>query len=254
MKHFRKVWTDELDSWLKTTKGMKNDEAYALFLKTFPDITDVTRTAFCNQRSRIGAAGMCHNPHFTRKPRPLYSEHTKKGYVQIKVAQPSVWMSKAKWVYQETHPWEDLSELSEYIFLDGNIRNFHPNNIARLERKYAGIFSQLGSVVKGQPELTKLRIIQAKMKYATFDLGETAGLVEKLKDGQRRFIDERNAKARARNSTPERRKILAQRAKIRRDRMKAEDPERYRLSAEAHKAYAKEYYRKRRNGNALQNN
>ena len=50
MKKFRKVWTEEINAWLKTTKGMTPGEAYSLFLKTYPAIKDVTRIAFCNQQ------------------------------------------------------------------------------------------------------------------------------------------------------------------------------------------------------------
>lgn len=178
MKKFRKVWTPEINAWLKTTKGMTPGEAYELFLKTYPDIKDVTRIAFCNQRSRMGAAGPCYNPKFSRAPRPLYSEQIKKGYVRIKIAQPNVWVSKAKWVYMETHPEEYeicSTTRANYIFLDGNTRNFHPDNIARVPLNIMSVFNSLGGTVDGNPELTRLRLTQAILKSKILDKLEEQG-------------------------------------------------------------------------------
>lgn len=176
MKHFRKIWDAQKNEWLKTTKGMTPSEAYAKFLEAFPEAADVTRVAFCNQRSRMGAAGVCTNPSFTRAPRPLYSEQIKKGLVRIKIAQPNVWISKAKWVYMQAHPEEDFSERSNYIFLDGDTRNFYPENIARVPLNLIGIFNQLGGTVRGDAEATKIRLAQAKLKKASLDLGEKIGV------------------------------------------------------------------------------
>ena len=214
MKKFRKVWTAELNAWLLTTKGMNRKAAYALFLETFPQITDVTECAFNNQRSRMGAAGKSTNPGFSRKPRPLYSEQVKKGYVRIKIAQPNVWVSKAKWVYMETHPWEDFTERSNYVFLDGDSRYFSPDNIERVPLRLMGLFNGFGGSEEGNPEVTRLRILQAKLKYARLDAGERLGLV--VSYGTARFFrKEYNAKLRAYNSRPERRERVAALARAR---------------------------------------
>ena len=248
MKKFRKVWTEEINEWLKTTKGLTPSEAYSLFLKTYPDITDVTRTAFCNQRSRMKCAGKCTNPNFSRKPRPLYSEQIKKNYVRIKIAQPNVWVSKAQWVYMETHPWEDFSERSNYIFLDGDNRNFHPDNIERVPLSVMGVFNLLGGTEKDSPDITRLRIAQAKLKLAIMDAGEKQGLVIKGGSG-RVFIEERNRRAREYNSRPERKIIVRERAKKYREKLKRENPEKLLQISERHKIYAHEYYlRKKKKG------
>lgn len=248
MKKFRKVWTEEINEWLKTTKGLKPSEAYSLFLKTYPDITDVTRTAFCNQRSRMKCAGVCTNPHFSRKPRPLYSEQIKKNYVRIKIAQPNVWVSKAQWVYMETHPWEDFSERSNYIFLDGDNRNFHPDNIERVPLSVMGLFNLMGGTEKDSPDITRLRIAQAKLKLAIMDAGEKRGLVANG-GGGRVFIEERNRRAREYNSRPKRKIIVRERAKKYREKLKRENPEKLLQIRERHKIYAREYYlRKKKNG------
>lgn len=177
MKHFRKIWDEEKNNFLKSTKGMTRERAYKLFCEKWPE-ADVTAVAFYNQRSRMGAAGKA-TYLGTRKARPLYSEQEKKGYVRIKIAQPNTWVSKSKWVYMETHPWEDFSERSNYIFLDGNTRNFHPENIERVPLSLMGIFAGLGGTVPGEPELTRLNILRARLKVAQLDALEKCGQVVK---------------------------------------------------------------------------
>lgn len=175
MKKFRKVWDAEKNEFLKATKGLHRLDALATFYAAYPELRgDVSPTAFFNQRSRMGAAGEPSH-HFCRKPRPLYSEQVKKGYVRIKVAQPNVWMSKAKWVYKNAHPDEDLSERSNYVFLDGDNRNFSPDNIARVPLKLMGVFNLLGGTEEGCPEATRVRLAQAKLRVASMDLAEKVG-------------------------------------------------------------------------------
>lgn len=225
MKHFRKIWDNEKDRWLMEHKEMNRKEAYKLFLKSFSDVSDITDRAFYNERSRIGAVAV-HNTRRSTRAKPLYSEQTKKGYVKIKVAQPNVWKTKSRWVYEETHPWEDFSERSNYIFLDGNNRNFNPNNIERVPLKLMGIFNRLGGCAKGNPEVTRLRILQAKLKAAQFDAGEKLGDVVRYGHG-RVFRSKKAELSRKRYA------ILAHTQKFKEHRreyfrkMKAENPEKY---------------------------
>lgn len=177
MKHFRKIWDAEKNAFLKSTKGMDRHDALALFREKWPE-ADVTDCAFYNQRSRMGAAeNRPYNYQGARKPRPLYSEQIKKGYVRIKIAQPGTWVSKAKWVYMETHPWEDFSERSNYIFLDGNTRNFAPENIERVPLSLMGLFANAGGTVDGAPELTRLNLLRARLKKAQLDALEKHGQI-----------------------------------------------------------------------------
>lgn len=221
MKHFRKVWNDEKRKWLMEHKKMNRKEAYKLFLQSFPDVSDVTETAFYNERSRAGAVAV-HNTHASTLSRPLYSEQVKKGYIRIKVAQPNVWKTKSRWVYEETHPWEDFSERSNYIFLDGDNRNFNPNNIERVPLRLMTVFNNFGGCEKGKPEITRLRVLQAKLKMVQLDAGEKLGDVVSYGSG-RVLRREKAEKAREFYSTPEgkekRREYLR--------RMKAERPEKY---------------------------
>ena len=229
MKKFRKVWTPEINEWLKTTKGMTPGEAYALFLKTYPYIKDVTRIAFCNQRSRVGVAGPSYNPKFSRAPRPLYSEQIKKGYVRIKIAQPNVWVSKAKWVYMETHPEEYevcSTTRANYIFLDGNTRNFHPDNIARVPLNIMSVFNSLGGTVDGEPQLTRLRLAQAKLKSKYLDKLEEQGKAIRYKTF-RRDIEKSKENYQKKKNNPEYKEQARIRQREYLRKLKLENPGKY---------------------------
>ena len=206
MKHFRKCWDEEKTAFVKSTKGMNRRDALQRFRELYPD-TDITDVAFYNYRSRVGAAEPGHD-HGSTKAKPLYSEQFKKGYIRIKVAQPSVWIQKGKWVYMETHPWEDFSERSNYIFLDGDTQNFAPDNIERVPIKLMGIFCNLGGVVKGAPELTRLNLIRAKLKVAQLDALEKHGLVKHYGTGR---VDKLHYNERARAYMQRNKERIAQR-------------------------------------------
>ena len=165
-------WTPEMLDFVKSTKGQDRETAYKAFCEKF---TGITATAFYNQRSRSGVSPK--KPHGTNKRAKLYEERIKKGYVQIKVAEPSTWISKTRWVWEETHPGEQTEKTDNFIFLNGNNRDFRPVNIERIESKYRISFFKFGGVDEN-PEVTKIRILQAKMRAAQLDLGEKIGTVK----------------------------------------------------------------------------
>lgn len=211
------VWTEERKKWLiDNTKGKKRQEAYDLFCKAFPEVK-TTIVAVTNQRSRLRCAEYTCK-HGSTKTKPLWSEDVKQGYVRIKIALPSTWMQKGKWVWLETHPEElsDLLETDAFYFADGNNRNFNPDNIIRVHRREQTIFIAEGGVVKDNPEETKLNLYRARLKIAQLDAGEKAGLVVKHGDS-RMFREELNRKVREyqrkKRKDPEYKKRLNENAK-----------------------------------------
>lgn len=245
MTRFRKIWTDEMRRWLVEHKETPRRERYRMFLAAFPNVTDVTETAFYDQCSRVGAVQVRKVYKGSRAPRPLYSEQVKKGYVRIKIAQPSVWVSKAKWVYMETHPWEDLTERSNYIFLDGDRRNFDPHNIERVPLRVMCVFCNLGGVEPGRPEVTRLRLAQARLKMAVLDRGVEAGLAVDY-GGGRQWRDAVNRRSREYSSRPENKERIKERNRMYIRRLKEERPDEYRRRQEARRAYQREWARQKR--------
>lgn len=250
MKKFRKIWDEEKNDFLRRTEGLPRLDALATFYAAYPEcVGDVSPPAFFNQRCRVGAAEKRPNGYKgSRTPRPIGAEQVKKGYVRIKVAQPNVWMSKAKWVYKNAHPGEDLSERSNYIFLDGDNRNFSPDNIERVSLKLMGVFTLLGGTEEGCPEATRVRIAQAKLKLAELDLAEKVGEVAFVTNKgrvMRVYKPRRNERIRAYSkkvtADPKRRRRRNEWAKgyLAKKRL---DPE----WVEKHRKYAREWAKRKR--------
>ena len=157
--------------FVKSTKGQDRETAYKAFCEKF---TGITAMAFYGQRSRSKVAP--NKPHGSNKRAKLYEERVKGDYVQIKVAMPASWKSKARWVWEETHPGEQTAKTDTFIFLNGNNRDFRPVNIERIEGKYRTLFLKFGGADEN-PDVTRVRILQAKMRSAQLDLGEKIGTV-----------------------------------------------------------------------------
>ncbi len=205
MKHFRKIWDKPKHDFLMEHKEMKIDDCYQLFLKTFPEASDVTPAAFRNERSRIGAISIKYKNgsknHASRTPKPLFSEHEKKGYICVKVGQPNQWMFKQHyiWMINTGHKPEPKKEM--VIFLDGNKRNFAFENLYLIPRNIAGILNnpkmKLG-IIPENPELTKINIQNAILIHKIFDAGRKIGLVSessgRFKEDCNKFQRERMQK------------------------------------------------------------
>ena len=172
--NYKPVWTEERENWLWQHRTEGRQELYDLFCEAFPEV-HTTINGVCGHRSVIGASIPRKGGGIPRKP--LYAEQVKKGYVKIKIGQPSTWEYKQKWVWMETHPWlyNEVKPTDVFIFLDGDNRNFNPDNIYKLTRAELGIVNNNGGIEKGNPELTMFRIAQAKLKIATLDAGEKVG-------------------------------------------------------------------------------
>lgn len=179
-------WTDEYIAFLfELTNVERKEERAILFKQRFPE-TDFTKYAITSKMCEVGASK---KRKYTYNNLPLYAEQIKKGYVRIKVAQPNIWWQKQKWVYLETHPWEynNINETDVFIFLDGDNRNFDPNNIERLERRLQMCFLHYGGIIKGNATLSRINLARAKLATAMLDVGEKVGLCGRSKTNGRYF-------------------------------------------------------------------
>lgn len=252
MKHFRKIWDQEKHDFLMEHREMKITDCYQLFLQTFPEASDVTRYAFCNERSRIGAISEKYKKqnknHGSRKPKPLFSEHVKKDYIKIKVEQPNVWMFKHHYVWWQNTGHKPEPKKETVIFLDGNNRNFDFNNLYLLPRACMAIFNNsslnLGTV-PGNPEATKINAANALLIYKTHQLGRKLGLVSENSGRFKSDINEYQ-KNREKNLTPEQKAIEKERRKKYFEKIKS-DPERYKKFKERKNEYNKQWYKRKHN-------
>ena len=197
-----RIWDKQKNDWLKKHAEESPALLYSLFCEAFPGVK-TTQTGVTNQRSRIGACAR-HNPNKkSRQARPLYSEQIRKGYVFIKIAQPNVWISKSKWVWIESHPWlyHTVQKRDNFIFIDGDKRNFKPSNIVKVSIRQMAILNTDGKLPIGNKDLVLFRVAKSKLKLAIFDRAEKLNMCIKIKDspkkrGYRRLKDDVNSYAR----------------------------------------------------------
>lgn len=250
MPYQNQKWKKEYVDFLFTLTDVKSkQDRLMIFKEKFPE-SDFTINAIATKMQEVGALKK-RNDIISHNHKPLYSEQCKKGYVRIKVAEPGVWWQKSKWVYLETHPWEynKIQETDAFYFLDGNNRNFDPDNIMLVHRREQVVFQVLGGVVPGHPEQTKQNILQARLKLAQLDLGEKLGLVGNY-GGGRKFRDEVNENARAYrkkyNATEKGKKMYDANRKRYMDKLRS-DPERYAAYKKRRHEWYKTYREKKKN-------
>ena len=230
-------WQTEWLAFIDTTKGQKTDDAYLVFREKFPE-ADITLVAFRNQRSRSGASDK--KPHGTNTRAALFEERVKSGYVMIKIAEPDKWISKARYVYQNAHPEEEVKKNAQFYFLDRNNRNFDPANIIKVDARERTIFMIEGGVAD-DPAETRLHLAMAKLRLAQLDLGEKIGDV--IDYGAGRKTKEEHRRRSAEYARKNRKKVCEQ-AKSYYERIKEEGGERWKRHQEQHKKAAREWARR----------
>lgn len=231
-------WRPEWLAFINETRG-NTDKLYEQFREKFPE-ADITLTAFRNQRSRSGASDK--KPHGTNKRAALFEERTKGGYVMIKIAEPDKWISKARYVYQNAHPEEEVKKNAQFYFLDRNNRNFDPANIIKVDARERTIFMIEGGIAD-DPAETRLHLAMAKLRLAQLDLGEKIGDV--IDYGAGRKTKEECRRRSAEYARKNKKKVLEQ-AKSYYERIKEEGGERWKRHQEQHKKTAREWARRNR--------
>jgi hypothetical protein len=227
-------WKAEWLAFIDTTKGQKTDEAYKDFVARFPE-SDITLWGFRKQRSRSGASDK--KPHGTNKRAALFEERTKGGYVMIKIAEPDKWISKARYVYQNAHPEEEIEKNAQFYFLDRNNRNFDPANIIKVDARERTIFMLEGGVAD-DPAETRLHLAMAKLRLAQLDLGEKIGDVIDYGAGRKTKEEHRSHSA---EYARKNRKKVREQAKSYYERIKEEGGERWKRHQEQHKEAARKW-------------
>ena len=232
-------WQAEWLAFIDGTKGQRTDDAYKDFCCRFPD-ADITLVAFRNQRSRSGASDR--KPHGTNKRAALFEERMKSGYLMIKIAEPDKWISKARYVYQNAHPDEEIKKNAQFYFLDRNTSNYNPENIIKIDARERTLFMQEGGIAD-DPAETKVRLLRARLRLAQLDLGEKIGDIKNYGSGR---IDKEAARKKAAAFAKAHPEKIKEYARAHYAKIKAEGGERWERQKEQHRIRAREWARKNR--------
>lgn len=147
-------WTQKIQEWLKERVPAR-EHGYTCRKQILDELnstfgTDFTQTAFVTHCYESGiqlllAASNSGVPRGERhwRHRKVGDLQTKKGYVRIKVAEPNVWMQYQRYVWEQNHPGESAEGMT-VIFMDGDTRNFAPENLERVTRGELSVMAELG--------------------------------------------------------------------------------------------------------------
>lgn len=168
-----KKWTDEMTEFVKSVCPLREhginslkelaEEINKRFGREFTD------KAVCSHCYENGIQlGLCYSnsdvPRGSKhwRHRPVGSFQIKKDYVRIKVAEPNRWMQYQRYVWEQHHPGES-AEGKTVIFMDGNNRNFDPNNLECVERGELSVMSAMGCTAESTREERELFLLRARL-------------------------------------------------------------------------------------------
>ena len=146
-------WTKEIDNWIKERCPIR-EHGYTQIQHIVDELnvtfhTDFGINAFkTNCYSKGFKIGACNSANYHRgethhRHKPIGSLQVKKGYVQIKIAEPNQWMQYQRYVWEQHHPGESAKGMV-VIFMDGNSRNFEPSNLERVSRGELTVMARMG--------------------------------------------------------------------------------------------------------------
>lgn len=193
-------WTKEIDNWIKQRCPIREhghslirqilDELNATFLTNF------SITAFkANCYSKGFNLGVMKNANHRRgekhhRHKPVGSLQEKKGYVQIKIAEPNQWMQYQRYVWERHHQGESVEGMV-VIFMDGNSRNFDPSNLERVSRGELNVMARMGHTAAMSREEREICLLRARVALAKVKLAgrEKADALRKKANYERKKND-----------------------------------------------------------------
>ncbi len=148
------AWTADIDAWIRQRCPLL-EHGYTSRQHLLDELNRTFRTSFSIQAFashvydsgiQLGLARSSSSiPRGKRHWRhlPVGSLKVNKGYVRIKVAEPNVWMQYHRYIWEQNHPGQS-SAGKTVIFLDGDTRNFSPDNLECVERSVIAVMLRLG--------------------------------------------------------------------------------------------------------------
>lgn len=172
-------WTKEIDHWIKERCPIR-EHGYTQIQHIVDDLNATFHTDFginafkTNCYSKGFNLGVMKSANHRRgekhhKHKPIGSLQEKKGYVQVKVAEPNKWMQYQRYVWEQNHPGES-AEGMVVIFMDGNSRNFDPSNLERVSRGELTVMARMGHTAAMSREEREICLLRARVALAKVKL------------------------------------------------------------------------------------
>ena len=105
-------------------------------------------------------AGSFKKGNIPKNHRNVGEERFIRGYWEIKVAEPNLWMSKGRYIWEQNY--EEIPEGYVVTFLDGNTSNFELSNLALISQSENAVLNKM-KLRKEDKELTQAGVNIAKI-------------------------------------------------------------------------------------------
>ncbi len=248
-------WTKEIDHWIKERCPIRK-HGYTQIQHMVDELNKMFHTDFginafkANCYSKGFNLGVMKNANHPRgekhhRHKPVGSLQVKKGYVQIKIADPNQWMQYQRYVWEQHHPGASAKGMV-VIFMDGNSRNFDPSNLERVSRGELTVMARMGHTAAMSREEREICLLRARVAMAKVNLAgrEKAYALSNKANYERKKNDPAEKAKRAAYAKQRFAKIKADPAKYEAYLCKQRE---YRAkNSDQLKAQAREYWRIRR--------
>ena len=248
-------WTKEIDNWIKERCPIR-EHGYTQIQHIVDDLNATFHTDFginafkTNCYSKGFKIDACNSANYHRgekhhRHKPIGSLQVKKGYVQIKIAEPNQWMQYQRYVWEQHHPGESAKGMV-VLFMDGNSRNFDPSNLERVSRGELTVMARMGHTAAMSREEREICLLRARVAIAKVNLAgsEKAYALSNKANYERKKNDPAEKAKRAAYAKQRFAKIKADPAKYEAYLCKQRE---YRAkNSDRLKAQAREYWRIRR--------
>ncbi len=155
--------TNEQIEYLKTiVKGRSVKEIQELLNKKFGVEIRKSHIAYIKNKYNIhsGPIGTFKKGHVPLRYAPIGSERKDGEHIVVKVAEPSVWKTKQRVIYEREYG--KIPDGYIVIFKDKNKRNFNPKNLMLVSKSEFLIMND-NHLYKDEAELTETGVLIAKV-------------------------------------------------------------------------------------------
>ena len=172
-------WTTEIDHWIKQRCPI-HEHGYTQIQHMLDELNATFHTGFSINAFKTNCyskgfnleaikSANHHRGERHHKHKPVGSLQVKKGYVQIKIAEPNQWMQYQRYVWEQNHPGESAKGMV-VIFMDGNSRNFDPSNLERVSRGELTVMACMGHTAVMSREEREICLLRARVAIAKVKL------------------------------------------------------------------------------------
>lgn len=170
------IFNDEICQWVRERTPCK-EHGYQTIEQILADLNSTFSTNFSNRAFRqhcyekglqlgfVRSQSTAQRGEKNWRRRPVGALQHKKGYLYIKIAEPSVWVPYHRHIWEQAHPGESL-EGKVLIFLDGNTENCALDNLECITKGELALMAELERPKDATAEETKIYLLRARVLIA----------------------------------------------------------------------------------------